>query len=186
MDGKGLFILCEAVIMVTLAIAYGIWCATSDKSDKSEKSEKRELKVYTYYKKDFDNMWETINSWCVKYCNKEFPRYHDEIFLDKSEISYESYPYELEKINWSYRLYVGACKFPKLWESVIVILNVSELSVIDKLYVMEFLTSFNTWRVPKDSDVKYCLNWTKCGILETREDIMGTSQYKIKEKYLGD
>ena len=77
-----------AVIMITVFIACGIWWATS---------EKQKPIVYTYYKKDFDDMWETINSWCVKYCNKEFPRYHDEIFLGKSEISYESHPYELEK-----------------------------------------------------------------------------------------
>lgn len=180
MDDVGLFILFYvAIIIMTAIIACGIWLAISEKSEKT-KTER------ICYKKDFDDMWETINSWCVKYCNKEFPRYHDEIFLDKSEISYKSRPYEFEKIDGSYRLYVRACKFPKLWESVIVILNVSELSVIDKLYVMEFLTLFNTWRVPKDSDVKYCLNWTKCGILETREDVTGTSQYKIKEKYLGD
>lgn len=108
MDDAGLFILFEVVIMVTLAIAYGIWCATSDKSDKSEKSEKQKPKVYTYYKKDFDDMWETINSWCVKYCNKEFPRYHDEIFLDKSKMCgvYASYDgngaYQLEFTNVSH------------------------------------------------------------------------------------
>lgn len=87
MDDAGLFILFVAGLMVIAAIAYGIWYMSS------EKSEKQEPKVYTYYKKEVDDVWETINSWCVKYCNKEFPKYHDEIFLDKSEISFESNPW---------------------------------------------------------------------------------------------
>ena len=29
-----------------------------------------ESKLYVFHKKDFDDKWETINSWCVKYCDK--------------------------------------------------------------------------------------------------------------------
>jgi len=78
-------VLFSAGLMVIGAVAYGIWCISSEKSEKQETKTTTKT-LYTYYKKDFDDMWEMINSWCVKYCNKEFPRYHDEIFLGNSQI----------------------------------------------------------------------------------------------------
>ena len=210
MDGKGLFILYEAVIMVTLAIAYGIWCATSDKWDKgdkwdkSEKSEKRELKVYTYYKKDFDDMWETINSWCVKYCNKEFLRYHDEIFLDKSEIEYEpgceDYSFSelflsqvsLKKIKYNYDRYKAACKYPKLWKFLNDVGYFNDLDVITILWMMEDLVRFSFWRTPNendfldDQDCDFFVTTEDVRVLEKRFGVDGNVQYKIKDIYLGE
>ena len=199
MDDVGLFILFVAVIMVALAIAYGIWCATSVKSDKSEKSEKRELKVYTYYKKDFDDMWETINSWCVKYCNKEFTRYHDEIFLGKSEIEYkpgwsELFPLQvsLEKIKYNYDRYKAACKYPKLWKFLNDVGYFNDLEVITILWIMEDLVRFSIWRISYESDflsdenLNFFVTTEDVRVLEKRFGVDGNVQYKIKDEFLGD
>ena len=204
MDDTGLFILCEAIIMVTGAIAYAIWCAKSVKSEKSEKSEKREPKVYTYYKKDFDDMWETINSWCVKYCNKEFLRYHDEIFLDKSEIEYEpgceDYPFSelfplqvsLKKIKFNYDRYTTACKYPKLWEFLNDAGFFDDLEVITILWMMENLVRFSFWRTPNkndflsDEDLNFYVTTEDVRVLEKRFGVDGNVQYKIKDEFLGE
>ena len=199
MDGTRLFILFAAVVVVTLAILYGIWCATSEKSEKSEKLEKRELKVYTYYKKDFDDMWETINSWCVKYCNKEFLRYHDEIFLGKSEIEYEPgwselFPLKvsLEKIKYNYDRYKAACKYPKLWKFLNDVAYFNDLEVITILWIMEDLVRFSIWRISyesdflSDEDLNFFVTTKNVRVLEKRFGVDGNVQYKIKDEFLGD
>lgn len=195
MDDAGLFILFGAVIMVTLAIAYGIWCATSDKS---EKSEKQKPNVYTYYKKDFDDMWGTINSWCVKYCNKEFTRYHDEIFLGKSEIEYEpgwsEFPLKvsLEKIKYNYDRYKAACKYPKLWKFLNDVGYFNDLEVITILWIMEDLVRFSIWRISyesdflSDEDLNFFVTTKNVRVLEKRFGVDGNVQYKIKDEFLGD
>ena len=193
MNDVGLFILFAAVIVVTAAIAYGIWCATSVKS---EKSEKRELKVYTYYKKDFDDMWETINSWCVKYCDKELLRYHDEIFLDKSEIEYkpgcEDYPFSLNKIKYNYDRYKAACKYPKLWKFLNDVGYFNDLEVITILWMMEDLVRFSIWRISyksdflSDEDLDFFVTTEDVQVLEKRFGVDGNVQYKIKDIYLGE
>lgn len=198
MDDVGLFILFGAVIMVTMAIAYGIWCTTS------EKSEKQKPNVYTYYKKDFDDMWETINSWCVKYCNKEFPRYHDEIFLDKSEIEYEpecdDYPFSelfrlhvsLKKIKYNYDRYKAACKYPKLWKFLNDVGYFNDLEVITILWLMEDLVRFSIWRTPNkngfldDQDCDFFVITEDVRVLEKRFGVDGNVQYRIKDEFLGD
>lgn len=183
MTGVEIYGYCFLVPLMIVGMIVLLWYACSPHSPYTETITKT---LYTYYKKGFDDTWEAINSWCVKYCSKEFPKYHDEIFLDKSEISYESCSYELEKIDESYRLYVRACKFPKLWEYVIPKLDAQEFSIIDILYIMEFICSFDFWKNPKTTDIKYCLLWVKEGVFETRQDVMGCSQYKIKDEFLGD
>lgn len=186
MDDAGLFILFEAVIMVTMAIAYGIWCATS------EKSEKQKPNVYTYYKKDFDDLWETINSWCVKYCNKEFTRYHDEIFLGKSEIEYEPGWSELEKIKYNYDRYKAACKYPKLWKFLNDVGYFDDLEVITILWIMEDLVRFSIWRISyesdflSDEDLNFFVTTKNVRVLEKRFGVDGNVQYKIKDEFLGD
>jgi len=51
---------------------------------------------------------------------------------------------------------------------------------------MEFICRFRVWKEPESADIKYCLMWMEEGVFETCEDVMGVSQYKIKEKFLGD
>ena len=92
----------------------------------------------------------------------------------------------MEKIRICYNLYVKGCRFSKLWEFVIPILDAPELSLIEILYIMEFICRFRVWKEPESADIKYCLMWMEEGVFETCEDVMGVSQYKIKEKFLGD
>ena len=184
MDDVGLFILFAAGIMVTGVIVYSIWCISPKES--------KESKVYTYYKKDFDDIWEIINSWCVKYCNKEFPKYHDEIFFDKSEISYESNPLYLEKIKYNYDRYKAACKYPKLWKFLNDAGYFDDLEVITILWLMEDLEYYSIWRTPyksnflSDDDCYFFVTTKNVRVLEKRFGVDGSTQYRIKDEFLGE
>ena len=175
--------------LMIASIIFMIWCACSNHNPFIKTKTKT---LYTYYKEGFDKVWKTINSWCVKYCNKEFPRYHDEIFFGKSEISSERSVFGLEKIKYNYDCYVTACKYPKLWKFLNEVGYFIDLEVITILQLMTDLIQFSVWRTPDKNDF---LDNRECDFFVTTEDVRvlekrfgvdGSVQYKIKDEFLGE
>ena len=180
----GCCILCIVVIFIIVALFI-----------KGVIPEKQESKLYVFHKKDFDDMWETINSWCVKYCDKEFPKYHDEKFLDKSEIYYNRYDVgriEMRKLECYYYKFVRACKYPKLWEFLINAGWFNEVDIITILSEMEDLAEYSVWKTPNDHDFfeveeyDWFVSTEELCVLEKRVGVDGRFQYKIKDEFLGD
>lgn len=189
---KGIIIGCCILCMVVIFTIVGLFI-------KDEPHEKQKLKSYVYHKKDFDDMWETINSWCVKYCDKEFPKYHDEKFLDKSEIYYDAYdPHdqmgliEMQNLERYYNKFVRTCKYPKLWEFLINAGWFNEVDIITILYEMEDLANYSVWKTPNDYDFfeveeyDQFVSTEELCVLEKRLGIDHCVQYKIKDEFLGD
>ena len=155
--------------------------------------EKQKSKFYVFHKKDFDDMWETINSWCVKYCDKEFPKYHDEKFLDKSEIYSVSIGVgmTMQHLERYYNKFVRACKYPKLWKFLINAGWFNEVDVIMILFEMEDLANYSNWKTPYDGffeaeEYDRFVSTEELCVLEKRVGVDGYFQYKIKDEFLGD
>lgn len=182
---------CLGLPLMITCIIFMIWCACLDHNPFIEtKTETRTL--YTYRKKGFDDLWEPINSWCTKYCCKEFPRYHDEVFLDKSEISSEVEVFALETIEYNYDRYITACKYPKLWKFLNDAGYFVDLEVITNLWMMEDLVRFSVWRTPNKNDFlgnqecDFFVTTRDVCVLEKRFGVDGNIQYKLKDEFLGE
>ena len=184
---NGIIIVCCILCIVVIFIIVGLI--------KGVIPEKQEPKLGLFHKKDFDDKWETINSWCVKYCDKEFPKYHDEKFLDKSEIYYDPYSVGwmgMRYLELHYNKFVRACKYPKLWEFLINAGYFNEVDIIIILFEMEDLAEYSVWKTPSVYDFfeveEYdsFVSTEEIRVLEKRVGVDGYFQYKIKDEFLGD